>query len=105
MTKLFVGGLPYAINDQGLQDLFTPFGQVLTAQVVTDKFSGQSKGFGFVEMSDDEQAQKAISELNGSSLQGRTLGVSVARPREERPSRGRFNNNHNSGRDNFRNRR
>ncbi len=115
MTKLFVGGLPYSINNQSLEDLFKPFGQVLSAQVITDKFTGQSKGFGFVEMADDAEAQKSISELNGSALEGRTLGVSVARPREDRPrdgggnSRpggGGFNNNRNSGgRGGFRDRR
>ncbi|OGE31805.1 hypothetical protein A2631_01585 [Candidatus Daviesbacteria bacterium RIFCSPHIGHO2_01_FULL_44_29] len=85
MTKLFIGGLPYSHTNQDLQDMFAVFGTVISAQVVTDKFTNQSKGFGFVEMDSDEAAQKAISELNGSMLNNRTLGVSVARPREDRP--------------------
>lgn len=86
MTKLFVGGLPYSVTSQSLEDLFKKFGQVNSAIIITDKFSGQSKGFGFIEMANDIEAQKAISELNGTSLENRTLGVSVARPREDKRS-------------------
>lgn len=85
MTRLFVGGLPYSINDEALGQMFTPFGQVTSANVITDKYSGRSKGFGFVEMEDDKAAQEAITKLNGSQLEERTISVSVARPREERP--------------------
>ena len=85
MTKLFVGGLPYSINNQSLNDLFVQFGQVATAVVITDKFTNQSKGFGFVEMVDDNAAQEAIKKLDGSDFEGRRLGVSVAKPREDRP--------------------
>ncbi|MBI2601060.1 RNA-binding protein [Candidatus Daviesbacteria bacterium] len=99
MTKLFVGGLPYSINDQKLNELFSQFGQVLSANVITDKFTNQSKGFGFVEMADDAAAQEAIKKLDGSDLEGRRLGVSVARPREERSNS--YSNN-NRGRDNYR---
>lgn len=88
MTKLFVGGLPYAVNNSELQQMFASFGTVQSAQVITDKFSGQSKGFGFVEMADDQEAQAAINALNGSDFQGRKLGVSVARPKEDRPQSG-----------------
>lgn len=88
MTKLFVGGLPYSVNDQQLLDLFSAHGQVISAKVITDKFTNQSKGFGFVEM-EDAEAQNAINALNGSTMEGRTLGVSVARPREDRPAGGR----------------
>lgn len=84
MTKLFVGGLPYSIDSQKLNELFAQFGQVFSANVITDKFTNQSKGFGFVEM-DDNAAQEAIKKLDGSDLEGRRLGVSVARPREDRP--------------------
>lgn len=94
MTKLFVGGLPFSTNDDGLRDLFTPFGEVLSAQVVSDRFSGRSKGFGFVEMANDDDAQKAIESLNGSDLGGRKIGVSVARPKEDRP---RSDYNHDRG--------
>lgn len=83
MTKLFVGGLPYSIDNQKLNDMFASFGQVLSASVITDKFTNQSKGFGFVEMSDDAAAQDAIKALDGSDLEGRRLGVSVARPKED----------------------
>ncbi len=86
MTKLFVGGLPYSIDNQKLNDLFAEFGQVLSAVIITDKYTGQSKGFGFVEIADDAGAQEAIKKLDGSDLEGRRLGVSVARPREERPN-------------------
>lgn len=92
MTKLFVGGLPYSIDNQKLNELFAPFGQVSSANVITDKFTYQSKGFGFVEM-DDDGAQKAIKALDGSSLEGRRLGVSVARPTEQRQNRGNFHQN------------
>jgi|SRR5579884_606890 len=85
MTKLFVGGLPFSTDNNGLRDLFTQFGEVLSAQVVMDRFSGRSKGFGFVEMANDDEAQKAIDALNGSDMGGRKIGVSVARPKEDRP--------------------
>ncbi len=85
MTKLFVGGLSYSINNTALNDLFAQFGQVTSAAVITDKFTNQSKGFGFVEMENDSEAQEAIQKLDGSELEGRRLGVSVAKPREDRP--------------------
>lgn len=93
MTKLFVGGLPYSIDNQKLNELFAAFGQVLSANVITDKYTNQSKGFGFVEMADDASAKEAISKLDGSDLEGRRLGVSVARPREERSNQGSFQRN------------
>src|SRR4051812_8828239 len=92
MTKLFVGGLAYAITSQDLQAMFEAFGTVQSAQVIMDKYTNQSKGFGFVEMQNDDDAQKAIKALDGSEKEGRRLGVSVAKPREDRPSNG-FNNN------------
>ena len=84
MTKLFVGGLPYAMNDQALNDLFAEHGAVQSAAVITDRSTGQSKGFGFVEMEDDAAAQAAIEALNGKDIDGRSIAVSVARPREDR---------------------
>lgn len=84
MTKLFVGGLPYSIDNQKLNEIFAAFGQVISANVIMDKFTNTSKGFGFVEMADDASAKEAISKLDGSDLEGRRLGVSVARPREEK---------------------
>lgn len=88
MTKLFVGGLPYSIDSQKLNDMFAQIGQVASANVINDKFTGQSKGFGFVEMIDDSAAEEAIKQLNGTTLEGRTLGVSVAKPREDNRSGG-----------------
>lgn len=85
MTKLYVGNLPYTTSNQDLQDMFAKFGAVVSAMIITDRYSGRSKGFGFVEMENDEEAQKGIAEINGTQMDGRTVVVSVARPREERP--------------------
>lgn len=84
-TKLYVGGLAYAVTDDQLKDLFATIGTVESSQVISDRFTNQSKGFGFVEMSTEEEAQKAIKELNGKELAGRSIMVNAARPREERP--------------------
>lgn len=85
--KLFVGGLPFAINDQTLADLFAEFGTVVEATVIMDRDTNRSKGFGFVEMSSEEEAQAAIKKLNNSQVDGRTIVVNVAKPREDRPRR------------------
>jgi len=87
MTKLYVGNLPYSTTNQDLADMFTAYGPVTSATIINDRFSGKSKGFGFVELEDDAKAQEAIAALNGTSNGGRNLVVSVARPREERPQR------------------
>lgn len=87
LTKLFVGNLPYTVNDQQLHDAFAAHGAVLSAAVINDRYSGRSKGFGFVEMENDEEAQTAMNALNGTDMGGRSVVVSVARPREERPNR------------------
>ena len=102
MTKLFIGGLPYAVDNQKLNDMFAQYGQVVSAVVITDKFTNQSKGFGFVEMADDEAAQNAIKALDGSDYEGRRLGVSVARPREDRPNFNSGDRNRSNYRDNDR---
>lgn len=86
--KLFVGGLPYSATDQQLAEHFAGAGTVVSAQVITDKFSGRSKGFGFVEMSSDEEAEKAIQMFNGSDFGGRQLAVNEARPKTESGFRG-----------------
>lgn len=86
-TKLFVGSLAYAVNDDQLRDMFATVGTVQSAQVIVDKFSNQSKGFGFVEMSSEDEAKKAVAELNGKELAGRTITVNEARPREDRGPR------------------
>ena len=84
-TKLYVGSLPYSTNEQELSQLFSQYGAVQSAKVITDRYTGQSRGFGFVEMSTGEEAQKAIAALNGSNMGGRTLVVNEARPQEKRP--------------------
>ncbi|HOA46871.1 MAG: RNA-binding protein [Paludibacteraceae bacterium] len=86
--NIFIGSLPFAVKDEALKELFATYGEVSSARVVTDKFTGRSKGFGFVEMEDEVAAKKAIAELNGSEIQGRTIVVNEAKPREERPEGG-----------------
>lgn len=81
--KLFVGNLPYSATSEQLEEMFKASGKVETANVVTDKFSGRSRGFGFVEMSSDDEAQKAVDELNGKELDGRKIVVNEARPKRE----------------------
>jgi RNA recognition motif-containing protein len=81
--KLFVGSLPWAVNDEGLKEVFTPYGKVVSATVVKDRRSGRSKGFGFVEMEKDSEAKAAIEALNGSELNGRNIVVNEAKPKEK----------------------
>lgn len=83
MTKLYVGNLPYSINDQALSDLFASYGDVTSAVVITDRATGRSKGFGFVEFEDDAAATAAIEGMNESEVEGRNLKVNVARPKSE----------------------
>lgn len=85
--KLYVGGLAYSVTDQELSDFFAAEGKVVSAVVIKDKFSGKSKGFGFVEMEDDKEGQSAIDNLNGKDMSGRTIVVNQARPQEERRPR------------------
>ncbi len=84
MKKLFVGNLPYSTTDQDLHEAFSAHGQVSSANVVLDRETGRSRGFGFVEMPDDAEASKAIEEMNGADMGGRSLTVNEARPREAR---------------------
>ena len=86
--KLYVGNLSYDTTDSDLQNLFQPHGTVQSAQVIMDRDAGRSKGFGFVEMDSDQQAQAAIEALNGREANGRTLTVNEARPREDRAKTG-----------------
>lgn len=86
--RLYVGSLPYSTTDAQLSELFAKAGKVESAQVIVDKQSGRSKGFGFVEMSSDEEAQKAVELLNGTEMEGRKIIVNEARPMSERPARG-----------------
>jgi RNA recognition motif. (a.k.a. RRM, RBD, or RNP domain) len=84
-NKLYVGNLAYGIRDEDLQQAFAQFGTVSSAKVMMDRDTGRSKGFGFVEMGSDAEAQSAINGMNGQALEGRALVVNEARPREERP--------------------
>jgi len=86
-TKLYVGGLPYSTQDEALKEHFAQAGSVTSAVIIMDKMSGRSKGFGFVEMSTDEEAQKAVEMFNGQEFDGRKLTVNEARPMEARPPR------------------
>jgi RNA recognition motif-containing protein len=97
--NLYVGNLPYKDTSDDLRKLFEPYGAVDAASVVSDKFTGQSRGFGFVEMSNDAEGKTATDALNGMQYQGRALVVNEARPREERPPRRDFRGG--GGRDRF----
>lgn len=94
--NIYISGLSFSINDADLAKLFSEFGGVSSAKVIFDRESGRSKGFAFVEMADDAEGQKAIDELNGAEYDQRTISVSIARPRTERPAygggRGGYNN-------------
>src|SRR5215831_17846915 len=97
-SKLYVGGLPYAATESQLTSLFAAHGTVESARVIADKFTGQSRGFGFVEMGSGSEAQKAISALNGTQLEGRTLTVNEAKPMANRDNRGGGRDNRGGGR-------
>jgi len=102
-SKLFVGRLPYSLTSEQLRALFVPFGTVESATVIIDKFSEESKGFGFVEMSNEAEAQAAIKSLDNSEVEGRRIVVNIARPQENRPPRqngggnGGYGGGNNSG--------
>ena len=82
--KLYVGSLPYSVTEEELNNLFSAYGKIESVRIIVDKFTGQSKGFGFVEMADGAEAQKAIEAINGMKLNGRTLIVNEARPEQKR---------------------
>jgi len=90
--NIYVGNLPRNLSEGELRETFQAFGEVTTASIIKDKYSGQSRGFGFVEMPNREEAERAIAALNGQELKGRPLTVNEARPREERPKSGGFGN-------------
>lgn len=94
--KLYVGNLPFSFSDEELKDLFAQAGTVESANVIIDKMSGRSKGFGFVEMSNDDEASSAIQSLNGKEIDGRNITVNEARPLEPRPKFGGFNRGNRS---------
>lgn len=91
--NIYVGNLSYQTESRDLEELFGEFGEVLSARVVTDRETGRARGFGFVEMGSDADAQKAIDNLNNQEYMGRNLNINEARPREERPRRGGGYNN------------
>ena len=86
--NIYVSNLGFNIKDGDLKDFFTPYGEVTSAKVITDRETGKSRGFGFVEMSDDAAAKKAIAELDGGEVDGRAIKVTEARPREDKPRGG-----------------
>ena len=88
--NIFIAGLSFSITEPDLKELFEEYGTVSSAKIITDKFSGRSRGFGFVEMDNEEEARRAIEQLNEAEYDGRTLSVDVAKPRTERDSRDRY---------------
>lgn len=96
-TKLFVGSLPYSVTDDDLADLFKDYGTVASSKVIFDRETNRSKGFGFVEFENDDEAKAAIDGLNNKEVQGRTIVVNEARPQEARPPRRDFGGNDRGG--------
>ena len=85
--NIYVSNLGFNVQDEDLKEFFTPYGEVSSAKVIMDKMTNKSRGFGFVEMPDNEASKKAIAELDGATVEGRTIKVVEARPKEDRPSR------------------
>jgi len=96
IMNIFVGSLPFSIEEADLRESFEAYGAVDSVKIITDKFTGRSKGFGFIEMPNDEEAQKAIDELNGATVQGRAIVVNKSEPKPEGERRS-FNNNRGGG--------
>jgi len=101
--NIYVGNIAYELSEDDLREAFSAFGEVESARIITDRFTGRSKGFGFVEMADSEQAQKAIDEMNGREVGGRALRVNEARPRPagDRPRGGGFGGGRGGGFDRY----
>jgi len=95
--NIYVSNLSFNVQDEDLKAFFTPFGDVSSAKIISDRTTGQSRGFGFVEMSDDAAAKKAVDELNGGTVEGRTIRVTEAKPKEDRPARSDGGGYNNSG--------
>ena len=95
--NIYVSNLSFNVADEDLHDFFAEYGEVSSAKVIKDKFTGRSRGFGFVEMPSDENGQKAITELDGAVVEGRTISVTVAKPKEERSDNRRSFSNSNGG--------
>ena len=94
--NIYVSNLGFSVQDEDLKEYFEEYGEVTSAKVITDKFTNRSRGFGFVEMPDESAAEKAIKELNGAVVEGRSISVTVARPREERSNNKRSFSNSGS---------
>ena len=94
--NIYVSNLSFNVQDEDLREFFTPYGVVTSAKVINDRETGRSRGFGFVEMSDDVASAKAISELNEASIDGRTIKVMEAKPKEDRPARNNFSGGYNN---------
>ncbi len=88
--NIYVSNLGFNVQDEDLKQFFTPYGEVTSAKIIMDKMTNQSRGFGFVEMSDDDASKKAITELDGATVEGRTIKVMEARPKEDRPRNNNF---------------
>ena len=99
--NIYVSNLSFNVQDEDLKEFFTPYGEVTSAKVITERETGRSRGFGFVEMADETASKKAITELNGATVENRAISVCVAKPREARPA---SNRNFNSGNSYNRNR-
>jgi RNA recognition motif-containing protein len=95
--NIYVSNLNFSTSSESLQELFAGFGEVTSAKIITDRETGRSRGFGFVEMTDDSEGQNAISELNETDFEGKTIGVNIARPKTERSSGGYNNRGGNGG--------
>ena len=97
MKNIYVSNLSFRINDEDLKQVFAEYGEIISAKVITDNYSGKSRGFGFVEMKNDDEAEKAIHELNEAEFDGKTMSVAIARPKTDRKSNDRFSSGRNSG--------
>lgn len=96
--NIYVSNLSFDVQDEDLRGFFTPYGEVVSAKIITDKYTGKSRGFGFVEMKDEAASRKAIAELNDATVDGRNIKVMEARAKEERPSRGNSGGGFKKGR-------
>jgi len=95
--NIYVSNLSFNVQDEDLKEFFTPYGEVTSAKVINDRETGRSRGFGFVEMSDDAAGKKAIAELDGATVENRAISVTVAKPKEDRPARGNGGGGYNNG--------
>ena len=95
--NIYVSNLSFNVQDEDLKEFFTPYGEVTSANIIMDRTTNQSRGFGFVEMPDEAASKKAIAELDGATVESRTIKVSEARPKEERPARNNNGGNYNKG--------